>query len=101
MIQSDKIKDDDRELSKDPARFSEDELSTEECVAFQNQIADLLGSGEELQNHPHMIGCERCRAFVKDLEYIAEAARQLMPIEAEPRDELWNQIQMAIERGEA
>jgi len=35
------------------------------------------------------------------LEYIAEAARQLIRIEEEPRDELWTNIQMAIERGEA
>jgi hypothetical protein len=101
MTPSNNIAYDDRELEKDSPRFSEDDLNTEECVAFQSQIPDLLGAGEDLQNHPHMLTCERCRALLSQLESIAEAARQLMPIEAEPPDELWNHIQMAIERGDA
>jgi hypothetical protein len=73
----------------------------EECAIFQSQMPERIGAGEDLREHPHMLTCERCRALVQDLEYIAEAARQLMPIEAEPRDELWTQIQLAIERGDA
>ena len=38
----------------------------------------------------------RLRALVDDLETIAAAARQLFPV-AEPPDELWKQIEMAIQ----
>jgi hypothetical protein len=72
-----------------------------ECAAFQASMPERIGAGEDLQTDPHMLTCERCRSLVRELEYIAEAARQLMPIEEEPREELWTNIQMAIERGEA
>jgi hypothetical protein len=64
-------------------------------------MAERIGAGEDLQTYPHMLRCERCRDLVRDLEYIAEAARQLFPVEAEPPDELWAEIERAIERGEA
>jgi hypothetical protein len=77
-----------------------DEVS-QECAEFQALMPKRIGAGEDLQTYSHMLTCERCRALVRDLEYIAEVARQLIPIEEEPRDELWAQIQLAIERGEA
>jgi len=74
----------------------------QECAEFQALMPTRIAAGEDLQGFPHMLTCERCRSLVRELEYIAEAARQLIkPIEEEPRDELWSQIQMAIERGEA
>lgn len=79
---------------------SEDRAS-QECAEFQALMPKRIGAGEDLQTYPHMSTCERCTALVRDLEYIAEVARQLIPIEEEPRDELWAQIQLAIERGEA
>ena len=75
--------------------------SNDDCVRFQEEMPERIAAGEDLQEHPHMLTCERCRALVRDLEDIAEFARSLMPIEEEPRDELWTQIQLAIERGEA
>lgn len=72
-----------------------------ECAEFQASMAEQIGAGEDLQANPHMLTCERCRSLVRELEAIAEAARLLMPIEEEPRDELWANIQLAIERGEA
>ena len=72
-----------------------------ECAKFQASMPDRIGGGEDLQTDPHMLTCERCRSLVRELEYIAEAARQLIPVEEEPRDELWTNIQLAIERGDA
>jgi hypothetical protein len=72
-----------------------------ECAEFQASMPRRIGAGEDLQTDPHMLTCERCRSLVRELEYIAEAARQLIPVEQEPRDELWVNIQLAIERGEA
>ena len=75
----------------------EDKLS---CAAFQAQLPELIGSGEDLTRHPHLKQCELCRALLADLETIAEAARQLFPIE-EPPDELWEQIESKIKSEKA
>ena len=66
------------------------------CAEFQSQLPDLIGSGEDVSTHPHIQSCELCRALLADLETIAEAARQLFPA-VEPPDDLWNQIESAIE----
>ena len=65
------------------------------CAEFQAQLAELIGSGANASAHPHIQSCENCRKLLSDLTTIAEAARQLLPIE-EPRDELWEQIESAI-----
>ncbi len=69
------------------------------CVEFQAHLPELIGSGEDVANHPHMQTCELCRALLADLETIAEAARQLFPI-VEPPDEVWQHIESAI-KGES
>ena len=89
---------------EDTMQAEYDETADQECAEFQALMPKRIEAGEDLQTFPHMLTCERCRSLVRDLEYIAEAARQLIPIEeAEPRDELWErlQAQLAIERGEA
>jgi hypothetical protein len=75
-----------RVLESDPA----------ECAAFQASMAERIGDGEDLQANPHMATCERCTALVRELEAIAEAARQLMPIDAEPDDDLWSKIESRL-----
>ncbi len=65
------------------------------CQQFQEQLADLIGSGENAAAHPHLRGCIRCTVLLSDLEAIAEAARQLFPI-VEPPEKLWKQIEIAI-----
>lgn len=84
-----------------PGTQETQEAIDQECAEFQALMPKRIEAGEDLQTFPHMLTCERCRSLVRDLEYIAEVARQLMPIEEEPRDDLWTQIQLAIERGEA
>ena len=65
------------------------------CHEFQEQLPELIGSGVRLDTHPHVQTCELCRALIRDLETIAEAARQLLPIE-QPQEDLWNRIESAI-----
>jgi hypothetical protein len=65
------------------------------CEEFQAQLAELIGSGENVANHEHIRSCELCRALLADLETIAEAARQLFPVE-EPPEKLWEKIETAI-----
>jgi len=69
------------------------------CAEFQAQLAELIGSGADAKAHPHIQSCELCRALLADLETIAEAARQLLPVE-EPPDELWEHIESAIKSDE-
>ena len=69
------------------------------CAEFQAQLPELIGSGEDIFKHPHVESCELCRSFLAELQTIAEAARQLFPIE-EPSDQLWNQIESAIKKEE-
>jgi hypothetical protein len=70
------------------------------CQLFQERLPEMIGSGEDLASHPHLLGCPLCRALLADLETIAEAARQLFPV-AEPPDDLWRQIESALQKEEA
>ena len=70
------------------------------CAEFQAQLPDLIGSAEKISNHPHIRSCKLCRALMADLDAIAEAARQLFPVE-EPPDALWEHIESAIVKEEA
>jgi len=74
-------------MTDDPGNMS--------CAEFQAQLAELVGSGARVADHPHLKGCELCRALLADLETIADAARQLFP-SVDPSDQLWTQIESAI-----
>jgi hypothetical protein len=69
------------------------------CAAFQAQLSELIGSDENIADHPHIQSCARCSALLAELETIAEAARQLFPV-VEPPDELWEHIESAIKSEE-
>lgn len=69
------------------------------CQEFQAQMADLIGSGEDLSNHPHLQSCATCRALLSDLQTIADAAKQLLPVDP-PDEDLWERIELAIKREE-
>jgi hypothetical protein len=73
------------------------EPKTMTCEEFQNLLPQLIGTGEDINLHPHIETCELCRAFLSDLEAIAEAARQLFPA-VEPPDDLWSSIESAIQQ---
>jgi hypothetical protein len=65
------------------------------CEEFQAKLPELIGTGESIADNPHVQTCDLCRALLADLETIAEAARQLFPIE-EPPDELWQIIESKL-----
>lgn len=69
------------------------------CEEFQAHMPELIGAGEDASNHPHVQTCDLCRALLKDLETIAEAARQLFPVE-DPPDTLWEKLESAIKEEE-
>lgn len=74
--------------------------SNDECAVFQASMAELIGDGEDLHEHPHLAACERCRALVSELQAIADAARGLFPPDEEPDEELWNKIESKLGQAE-
>ena len=67
------------------------------CQEFQENLADLIGSGEAA-DHPHLKTCANCRALLADLQAIADAARELLP--PDPGDDLWMRIEEEIKKEE-
>jgi len=67
----------------------------ERCAEFQAHLPELIGSGADLSNHPHLSECELCRALLSDLETIAQAARNLFPV-VDPPEAIWANIESAI-----
>lgn len=65
------------------------------CEEFQAQLAEMIGSGENVSENEHIRSCELCRALLADLQTIADAARDLFPVE-EPPEKLWEKIETAI-----
>jgi predicted anti-sigma-YlaC factor YlaD len=72
-------------------------VSNMSCAEFQAQLPELIGCREVIGDHPHLQRCDLCRALLADLNAIAEAARDLFPVE-EPPDavSLWEHIESAI-----
>jgi hypothetical protein len=66
-----------------------------DCAEFQEHLAELFESGEDPATSPHLANCENCAALVRDLQYIAQQAKLLMPIH-EPSDQVWEKIHDAI-----
>ena len=69
------------------------------CEEFQSQLAELVGSGVDVENHPHIKECDICRQLYLDLQTIADAAKQLFP-DQQPEDDLWERIESAIKKGD-
>jgi hypothetical protein len=74
-------------------------LGNMSCEEFQSQLPELIGSGKIDANHPHLKDCELCKALLADLETIADAARQLFPVE-DPPPKLWEKIETALKNEE-
>jgi hypothetical protein len=76
-----------------------EDRNNQSCQDFQEHLAELIGSGEDVTGHPHLQTCANCRALLADLQTIADAAKQLLPIE-QPKEDLWERIELAIKREE-
>jgi len=71
--------------------------TTVDCAVFQDQLPSLFESGDDLNDHPHLKTCENCSALVRDLEYIAQQAKLLLPIH-DPSPEVWENIQKELKK---
>ena len=71
--------------------------TTDDCAVFQDQLPGLFESGGDLSEQRHLKTCENCSALVRDLEYIAQQAKLLLPIH-DPSPEVWENIQTALKK---
>jgi hypothetical protein len=71
--------------------------TTDACAVFQDQLPSLFESGGDLTAQPHLKTCENCSALVRDLEYIAQQAKLLLPIH-DPSPAVWDNIQSALKK---
>jgi hypothetical protein len=69
------------------------------CAEFQDRLPELFESGKDVGSEEHLRTCENCAALVRDLEYIAQQAKLLLPLH-DPSPNVWNNIQSAIQRDE-
>ena len=67
------------------------------CAVFQDQLPELFESEQDVNSQEHLQTCENCAALVRDLEYIAQQAKLLLPF-TDPSPQVWDQIQTAIQK---
>jgi len=71
------------------------------CAEFQERLPDLFaatpdGSTDDPALLAHLNSCDNCSALVRDLQYIADQARQLLVPEEEPSESVWSKIQEGL-----
>ena len=65
------------------------------CAEFQERLPELFETHADLSAEEHLKTCENCAALVRDLEYIAQQAKLLLPIH-DPSPMVWDNIRTAI-----
>lgn len=71
------------------------------CAEFQEKLPDMFATGgadyvDDPKLVEHLKTCENCSALVRDLQYIADQAKQLLQPTHEPSDSVWKKIQEGL-----
>lgn len=72
----------------------------QDCLNFQNRLPELFEEQASFEEEEHLRHCTNCQTLVKDLQYIAQQAKLLLPLH-EPSDAVWNSIQDSVGREQA
>lgn len=67
------------------------------CAEFQKILPEYVEAGGSAEEKAHLHSCTVCSDLVQDLQYIAEAAKLLLPME-EPSSRVWQGIQKSLEK---
>jgi hypothetical protein len=67
------------------------------CAEFHKELPFLMEAGTSLDGNPHLSGCDDCSSLVRDLQYIADQAKLLLPMH-DPNPRVWNKIQDSLDR---
>jgi hypothetical protein len=66
-----------------------------DCAEFQEQLPGLMGDGADFSSHPHLSTCANCAELVRDLNYIAQQAKLLLPLH-DPSPVVWQKIESSL-----
>jgi hypothetical protein len=67
------------------------------CKEFQEVLPHIIESGGDPEQETHLRTCESCAALVRDLKYIAEQAKLLLPM-YDPNPRVWKNIEQSLQR---
>jgi hypothetical protein len=67
------------------------------CEQFQQVLPQIIESGGSAEEEAHLLSCQACSALVRDLKYIAEQAKLLLPMH-NPSPRVWSNIQESLQR---
>jgi hypothetical protein len=67
------------------------------CQEFQQVLPHIIETGGNAEQEAHLQSCQACSELVRDLKYIAEQAKLLLPMR-DPSPRVWSNIQQSLER---
>lgn len=67
------------------------------CKEFQEVLPHIIESGGDTEQDGHLRSCESCSSLVRDLKYIAEQAKLLLPM-YDPNPRVWKNIEQSLQR---
>jgi hypothetical protein len=67
------------------------------CKEFQEVLPHIIESGGDAEQDGHLRSCEACSALVRDLKYIADQAKLLLPM-YDPNPRVWKNIEQSLQR---
>lgn len=73
------------------------EETTMTCAEFQRVLPYIIESGGNPEEAGHLKSCAQCADLVRDLKYIAEQAKLLLPLR-DPSPAVWAGIHESLER---
>jgi len=67
------------------------------CQQFQEVLPYIIESGGNEAEEEHLRTCTACAELARDLRYIAEQAKLLLPMR-EPSPQVWTNIEQSLHR---
>ena len=65
------------------------------CEQFQRVLPQIIENGGNAEQEAHLDSCAACTALVRDLKYIADQAKLLLPMH-DPNPRVWQNIQQSL-----
>lgn len=65
------------------------------CQEFQEVLPYIIESGGNEEEEAHLLSCPSCSELVRDLRYIAEQAKLLLPMH-DPNPRVWTNIEQSL-----
>ena len=67
------------------------------CHEFQDALPQIIEGGGNAEQEAHLKSCRACSDLVRDLQYIAEQAKLLLPMR-DPNPRVWQGIEESLQR---